>query len=96
MAQINANPSELERIARNLRTLTGETRDMKNNLNSAKGTVQSAWKSQYTGQYIEEVDTVYRNVTKLEQKIESLASSLVKEAGRIRKIEEDNKKTFCS
>lgn len=94
MSSINIKPDKLEQIASKLSSLAEDIKEQSANLGGIESSVEAAWKSNYTGLYLNEVNVVKRNINKLGKQTQELAVILKNTADRARRLEEENKRIF--
>ena len=94
MARIDVKPDKLDRIAAQITAIGSELNSSAGKLNGVHQTIESAWKSQYTPAYVQEIDVVKNNIRKIAQKSDELAQLMKKTASEIRRVEEENRRSF--
>lgn len=94
MASINIKPEKLDQIASKLSSLAEDIIEQSEKLGEAGNAVEAAWKSNYTGLYLNEVNVVRSNINSLGRKTEQMAKALRRTANRARTIEEENRRIF--
>lgn len=94
MAKIYVKAEQMERTALKLQSLSDELQMNMNRIMQLKGEVSQAWKSRYTGQYLEEMNVVGRNIQKLAENTEYTAHVMRRTACEIRRIEKENTQIF--
>ena len=90
MAQINVNTEHLLKIATYIEDAGDDLNDYSGNMEKISGSVESAWKSSSTGTYVEELQTVKTNMTKLSREAKDIAKVIRDYVAEIKRIEQEN------
>ena len=85
---IRANPNLLEQVAGELDRIANDIRQGRNSVNTAGNTVQNAWQSQFTFQFMESVSSTVRRIDASEQLVRDVARQLRIIAADVRREEQ--------
>jgi len=89
MAKINASPAVLERVARQLTDIAGDITTQQKRVLGTRESVGSAWKSQYTPLYLEDVGRVCTKLGGTSDRVHEIARQLRSTAAEIRRLERE-------
>lgn len=94
MAKINVRPGQLENASSKLQRLSDDLQSNIIRMERLRGQVEGAWRSKYTMQYLEEMNTVKQNIQRLSEQTEQVSKVMRQTASEIRRIEKENAQLF--
>ena len=90
MAQINVNTDHLLRIASYIEDAGDDLMDYSGSMDKISSNVESAWRSTSTSTYVEELQVVKNNMSKLSKEAHDIARVIRDYVSEIKRIEQEN------
>lgn len=85
--QLKVNPILIEQVARELDNIANDVAEGRTALRQAADATANAWQSQFTGQFLQSVDTTQNRIDTCAQNIRALAQKLRGTAAEVRRVE---------
>lgn len=88
---------QLEWVSRKVKQEAADVRANADQMSRVHESVEASWKSQYTMQYLQELERVQGNIYKVSNNLERLAQTIQEIAAETRRVEAQNRQkiTFC-